>query len=67
MSDTTDMDIDNEVHPGAMTTSGIKRKADGDPEESRPARRIKASKKHALATRLPKFPASSSFQRPCLG
>ncbi|KAH6996203.1 histidine kinase-like ATPase [Ilyonectria sp. MPI-CAGE-AT-0026] len=30
-----------------MTTSGIKRKADGDPEESRPARRIKASKKHA--------------------
>ncbi|KAH7150007.1 histidine kinase-like ATPase [Dactylonectria estremocensis] len=42
MSDSMDIDVSHEVRLGANTTNGIKRKADGEPEESRPARRIKA-------------------------
>ncbi|KPM34767.1 DNA mismatch repair protein Mlh1 [Neonectria ditissima] len=43
-----DTDVDAEVHRDTRSTSGVKRKAESEPEESRPVRRIKASKPHAL-------------------
>lgn len=44
------------------TPSGVKRKAEGDPDDSRPTRRIKASKHLHIPPHLPCSPADSLLQ-----
>ncbi|KAI5463438.1 hypothetical protein BGZ63DRAFT_422791 [Mariannaea sp. PMI_226] len=50
MDDDMDVDAGVEVHHNTRsTTSGVKRKAEGDPEDARPTRRIKASRTPSVA------------------